>query len=83
MTTPPAVELRAMRTQRPSWPTGYARGVAHELRLIEGIAHIFHLDAWNGQPMTGLTPVVTCFLGKYLTRRPLAAGARMPLAPSF
>ncbi len=60
-----------------------ARGVAHELRLIEGIGHMFHLDAWNGQPMADLTLLVTDFLGKYLTRRSLAAGSRMPLAPSF
>ncbi len=51
-----------------------ARGVAHELRLLEGIGHMFHLDEWKGQPMSDLTPGVTAFLEKYLTRTPLAAG---------
>lgn len=50
-----------------------ARGVAHELRLLEGIGHMFYLDDWKGQPMPDLTPVVTAFLAKYLSRAPLAA----------
>ena len=52
-----------------------ARAVPHELLLLEGIGHMFFLDAWNGQPMPDLTPAVTRFLHRHMTRTPLA-GAR-------
>lgn len=43
-----------------------AHGVAHELMLLEGIGHMFHLDEWNGQPMRDLTPAVVAFLDAHV-----------------
>jgi acetyl esterase/lipase len=58
-----AVELaNALRAQK----------VDHELILLEGVGHMFYLDEWNSQPMRDLTPDVTAFLKKQLTRTPLA-----------
>ena len=35
-----------------------AHEVAHDLVLLEGIGHMFHLNAWNEKPMRDLSPTV-------------------------
>lgn len=53
-----------------------AQNVPHELVLIEGIGHMFHLDEWNGQPMRDLTPTLVAFLKTHMAVSPLAGGAK-------
>jgi acetyl esterase/lipase len=53
-----------------------AHGVTHELHLLEGIGHMFHLNEWNGQPMRDLTPAVVAFLDAQLRPTPLTATAK-------
>ncbi|MBN2562099.1 MAG: alpha/beta hydrolase [Phycisphaerae bacterium] len=44
-------------------------GVGHELRLIPGIGHTFHLQAWGKRPLPyDLRPVVIGFFDKHLKR---------------
>lgn len=50
--------------------------VAHDLVLLEGVGHMFHLNAWNGQPMRDLTPTVVAFLKAHMTVSPLAGVAK-------
>ena len=52
------------------------QGVRHELHLLEGIGHVFHLNEWNGQPMRDLTPVVVGFLDAQLAPSTLAGAAK-------
>jgi acetyl esterase/lipase len=50
--------------------------VAHDLVLIEGIGHMFHLNVWNEKPMRDLTPTVVAFLEQHMTLSPLAGVAK-------
>ena len=53
-----------------------AQSVAHDLVLLEGIGHMFYLNAWNDQPMRDLTPNVIKFLEIHLSHSPLAGVAK-------
>jgi acetyl esterase/lipase len=46
-------------------------GVPHQLELIDGIGHTFHLDAWGKKPMPPhIKPLVLGFFDRHLRASP-------------
>jgi acetyl esterase/lipase len=53
-----------------------AKGVAHELVLLEGVGHMFDLESWDKKPLPfDIRPTLLAFLEKY-TRAAAANSAR-------